>query len=204
MTERPQAMLNHVALVFGPGEREVARALFETVGFTVLDHDRWLIVHVDRETGDGVDNVLFASEPVPAQRKFEEALNSAIDGDPILTGALEHYREWKEAHPQVNFHFGASIKTYDDWQGRLERLRQAKVNHPLLAGRFKLKVLEKGDPDSLDIRSQLFIFTDILAVGPFALGLVMELQWTPDSPAGKMSHAELVAGVKIPDFDAME
>ncbi len=198
MGERP--VLNHVEMVYRPGEREAARAFFETLGFAVSDHEHggpWLVIKVDPEAGPGIDNMLYANEPTPAQQKFEEALDRALATDAPLAAGLDRYRSIRQAHPQYIFHFGASLPTREEWAERVERLREANRSHPLLAGRIDLDVREPGVPGALGPLSQAFIHTDILATGPFALGLLFDLQWRPDiAPGG-------VPPMEFPDMAAM-
>ncbi|MDP9318833.1 MAG: hypothetical protein M3O94_07135, partial [Actinomycetota bacterium] len=65
MAERP--LLNHVEMVYQPGDRDAARAFFETLGFGVSDlpGGPWLVITVDPEAGLSTDNVMYANEPTP-------------------------------------------------------------------------------------------------------------------------------------------
>lgn len=181
MAERP--ILNHSEMVYRPGDREATRALFETMGFAVgeVPEFPWLIINVDAEAGPGVDNVMYANESTPAQQNLEASLERVLASDSELAGRLERYRNIRRAHPQYVFHFGASVPTHEDWLTRVERVREAIENHPLLAGRIDMDVYEDGDPGALGPLSQAFIHTDIVEWGPFQLGgLLFDLQWAPE------------------------
>lgn len=179
MSVRPLA-INHVEMAFRAGERDHARAVFEVLGFTVQEYGPWLIIAVDPETSNGVDNTIYCNEVIPAQQKFEDALATALRSDPDLAGALDHYKSVRSAHPQYTFHWGVSLPSYEDWQERVERVREAGRSHPLLEGRIDVVgVFEPGHPDSVTAQSQAFVVTDVLGSGPFPLGLQVELQWTP-------------------------
>jgi hypothetical protein len=199
VAERP--LLNHAEMVYHPGDRAAAQAFFETLGFGVSDlpGGPWLVITIDPKAGVSTDNVMYANEPTPAQQNFEAALEQALATDSQLAATLERYRSIRRAHPQYVFHFGASLPTHEEWEERLERLQEASRNHPLLAGRVDIKVSEPGMPGALGPLSQAFIYTDILACGPFALaGLLFDMQWRPDLAPG-----EPRAPIEFPDMAAM-
>ena len=201
MAQRP--VLNHVEMVYSPGDREAARAFFETMGFMVseLENFPWLLVTVDPEAGWGVDNVMYAQESTPAQQNFEKALDKALGSDPELARTLERYLSVRRAYPQYVFHFGASFPTHEDWQGRVKRLQDANGSHPLLAGRIDMEVSEPDGPGASPL-SQAFIYTDIIAVGPRQLArLLFDLQWAPDLDFQKMDRR--VARREYPDRASM-
>jgi hypothetical protein len=189
MTVRP--FINHVEMIFRPGEREAARAYFELLGFGVSDFGPWLVVAVDPDEGNGIDNVMYASEPIPAQQKAEDALEAAIAGNPETLAALEHYRTVRVAHPHYNFHFGASVRSHEDWIERTERAQDAARSHPLLKGRIDVSAFNPGDPGSVGPQFQTFVLTDILSTGTLQTGLIFELQWTPRSANGEIDWDEL-------------
>ena len=200
MAEHP--LLNHVEMVYRPGEREAARAFFETLGFGVADIPSggpWLAITVDPDAAPGIDNVMYANEPTPAQRNFEAAFEQALANDSELAVTLERYRSIRRAHPQYVFHFGASLPTHEEWKARVERLQEASRSHRLLAGRVDIDVYEAGIPGGLGPLSQAFIYTDIVACGPFALaGMLFDMQWMPD-----LTPEELMAPIDFPDMAAM-
>ncbi|MFT3865128.1 MAG: hypothetical protein QM729_12705 [Solirubrobacterales bacterium] len=192
--------INHVEMIFRPGEREAARAFFETMGFAVSDFGPWLVVNVDPENANGIDNVMYASEPVPAQQRFEEELREALGAHDGASAALEHYREVRVAHPQFNFHFGASLPTREIWEERTGRVREAAADHPLLKGRVDVAVFNPGDPGSVGPIHQTFLLTEILSTGTLQTGLIFELQWRPNAPApGQMDLGKMASTATYPD-----
>jgi hypothetical protein len=198
--ERP--LLNHVEMVYRPGDREAAQAFFETLGFAVSDlpGGPWLVIRVDPDADFDGDNVMYANEPTPAQRNFEAALERALENDSELAETLDRYRSIRRAHPQYVFHFGASLPTHEEWEARLEQLQEAARSHPLLKGRIDIKVSEPGIPGALGPLSQAFVYTDILAAGPFASsGLLFDMQWKPpvdpDAPREPIDFPDMAAMV---------
>lgn len=192
MAERPLT-INHAEMIFRPGERENARAFFDMLGFSVMDFGPWLVVNVDPTNGNGIDDVMYASEPIPAQQRFEDALREAIADHPEASAALEHYNGVRVAHPHYNFHFGVSIPTHEEWVERVERAREAARSHPLLEGRVEISAFDPGDPGSVGPQYQAFMLTDILSTGTLQTGLIFELQWTPTNEAGEVDWGELAA-----------
>jgi hypothetical protein len=181
VAERP--LLNHAEMVYRPGDREAARAFFETMGFEISERTGfpWLAVVVDPKAGRSGDNVMYVNESTPAQQNFEQALDQALASDSKLAYKLERYLSIRRAHPQYVFHFGASVPTHGDWQERVDRLREANRDHPLLTGRIDVDVREPGDPGALGPLSQAFVHTDVIAAGPFQTDrLLFDLQWAPE------------------------
>jgi hypothetical protein len=182
VADRP--LLNHVEMLYKAGERDHARAFFETMGFGVSDMPGgapWLAITVDPESGPSAENVIYANEPTPAQRNLQEAFDRVIATDEQLADTLERYHAIRRRHPQYVFHFGASLPTHAAWKERLERLQEANRSHPLLTGRLDIQVSEPGLPGALGPLSQAFIYTDILMCGPLAIApLLFDMQWIPE------------------------
>lgn len=189
MTER--TFLNHVNMVYPPGDRDAAFALFEILGFTVLDTPPWITVGVEpTEVDNWADNTLYAQEAVPAQLRFEELLTRLIESDPEVSDALAHYKEVRRNHPQLAYHWGVHVPTHEDWAQRVARVQDAAENHPLLKGRVEVLVFEPGkSPHAISTQSQAFVRTDVLAAEGFAFGLEIELQWTPVDENGRSNAA---------------
>ena len=71
--------LNHVEMVYRPGERELARRVFELLGLRVSDDGgTWMFARIDPAIGDVANNACYASEMTPEQWALEQAL---ADGD---------------------------------------------------------------------------------------------------------------------------
>ncbi len=177
-------MVNHAEMVYRPGDREAARALFETMGCAVgeLPGFPWLIINIDASVGGALtaDNIMYANESTPAQQNLEAALEEAIAANPNLAEKLERYKAIRLARPQYVHHFGASVATHEDWLSRVEALQDANANHPLLRGRIEVDVREPGHPGALGPLSQAFIHSDIIQVAPLQMGgILFDLQWSP-------------------------
>lgn len=178
--------LNHVEMAYKPGQREAARAFFQTLGFHVIDTGAFLTIYVDPgDLSNWADNILYASEAIPAQQTVEEELLKAVETTPSLAAALEHYKNVRHAHPQFTFHFGFSIPTHDEWESRVARVKEAAASHELLAGHLDVMVFEEDSKDAISNQSQCFVRADFLVAEGYPFGLEMELQFTPLGADGK-------------------
>ncbi len=185
---RPGArMLNHVELVYAPGERQLARTLLEGLGFRVEDPQTdsvsqslgpaasaYLIVYLDDGDDDVFDNVLYVSEATEAQWRFECALRDRIAKDEELAALHRGLRDAYAQHPQAMTHFGVAYSSVEEVEAALARL----ANTPELEGRVALsEVYQPGAPGSADSRvAQGFVHTDVLAAGLLCAGQQIELQ----------------------------
>ncbi|MBF6619032.1 MAG: hypothetical protein ITG02_02235 [Patulibacter sp.] len=201
MSQHP--FINHVEMIHKPGEREAARAFFELLGFEVKDFGPWLVVEPNPENSNGLDNVMYVSEPIPAQQKFEDALAKAIANDPDTVAALDHYNEVRGKHPHYNFHFGVALRTREEWDKRLESAQREIETNPLLKGRVKIAPFNPGDFGSVGPQSQAFFLTDIVATGTLQTGLIFELQWTPRNEAGEIDQEALYAAATYLDPETL-
>jgi hypothetical protein len=185
---RPGArMLNHLELVYAPGERSLARTLLEGLGLRVVDPrtdpvpenlgpaaDPYLIVYVDPESTDVFDNVIYASEVREEQWRFESAVRQEIARDARLAGLHRGWLDAYEALPQAMTHIGIAYPSPIEVETAVSRLRRT----PELEGRVTLSdVYVPGGPGSLDDRVvQGFVYTDVVSTGLLLSGQQIELQ----------------------------
>lgn len=192
MTARPldrasARMLNHVEFSYAPGERALARRLFEALGFRVLDPQTdptpealgpaagpYLVVFVDPEDDDLIDNVVYASEAGEAQWRFESALAERLAGDAELAGLHRAMRAAFGDVPQAMTHVGIAYPDAEQVDAAMARLAATRE----LEGRLTLSdVYRPGDPGSVDDRVvQAFVYTDVIGVGLLTGGQQLELQ----------------------------
>ncbi|MBF6621344.1 MAG: hypothetical protein ITG02_14090 [Patulibacter sp.] len=192
-------MVNHVEMIYQPGQRDAAQALFETMGFATftIPGGPWLGVNVDPESALNSDNVMYANEPTPAQRNFDAAFDRVLASDSELADTLRRYQAIRRKHPQYVFHFGASVPTEQEWDARVAALQEANDSHPLLKGRLDVKVSKPGVPDALGPLHQVFLYTDIISTGPGAICPVLfDLQWIPP-------HRVDDTSIQFPDMSKM-
>jgi hypothetical protein len=172
--------LNHVEMVYRPGERVLAGRVFELLGMRVLDRGgTWMTALVDPDVADFSNNACYASEVTPEQWALEQTLATAIarTGDDVGNSARA-YLERLRREPQRSFHFGIRFLARDDFEAALDRVRAAD-DDPELAGRIPLSgVCHPDDPGAYAPNmSQAFVRTDVVAAGLLAFGQHVELQW---------------------------
>lgn len=192
MSKRPlkrssARMLNHLELVYAPGERGLARLLLEALGFRVLDPQTdpipenlgpaaapFLVVYMDPEDGDVIDNVLYVSEAKADQWRFESALQDRFAKDEELGSLYRGLRDAYRRMPQMMTHFGVAYPAAEEVDEAMARLAGTRE----LEGRITLSdVYKPGGPGSVDDRVvQGFVYTDIVSVGLLCAGQQIELQ----------------------------
>ncbi len=180
----PRRRLNHLEMMYRPGERALARRVFELLGMRVIDNGaEWLFANVDPAIGDVRNNACYASEMTPQQWALEQAITAQIsagEADPSgeIGPAAAEYLTRLRSEPQRAFHFGINIFDRDDFDATLDRVRDAGTD-PELAGRLELLgVYHPDDPGTLAPGMiQAFVRTDVVAAGLVAFGQHVELQW---------------------------
>lgn len=172
--------LNHVEMVYRPGERHLATRVFELLGMRVVDNGgEWLFALVDPSVGDASNNACYASEVTPEQWTLEQTLASAMaSGDSPVGTAARAYSDKVQAEPQHSFHFGIRYLDRKDFDATLDRFRAAATD-PDLAGRAALLgIYDPSEPGAYALGMfQAFVRTDVVAGGLLALGQLIELQW---------------------------
>jgi hypothetical protein len=179
--------LNHVEMVYRPGERELAARVFELLGLRVIDHGgEWFFSLVDPAVADVANNACYASQVTAEQWALEQALATTIEaaddagtGDAAVVGsAARAYLDRLRAEPQRSFHFGIRYYERADFDATLDRIRAAD-DDPELAGRVALSgVYHPDEPGALAPNMiQAFVRTDVVSAGLLAFGQHVELQW---------------------------
>lgn len=172
--------LNHLEMVYRPGERDLTIKVFELLGLRVHDGGGpWLLANIDPAIGDVRNNACYASEMTEEQWALEQALAASMNGaDERVGGAATDYVARLSAEPQRSFHFGINVFDRDDYDATLDRIRAAD-DDPELAGRIGLiGVFHPDEPGALAKGMiQAFVRTDVVAAGLLAFGQHIELQW---------------------------
>ncbi len=181
--------LNHVEMVYRPGERELATRVFELLGLRVSDDGgTWMFARIDPAIGDVANNACYASEMTPEQWALEQALTAVIatDGDDSrgVGSAAVGYLARLQAEPQRSFHFGIRLFDREDFDATIDRIRAAEAD-PDLAGRVALIGVYHPDEPGAYAKGmiQAFVRTDVVAAGVLAFGQHVELQWHLPRPS---------------------
>ena len=186
MTDAATRQLNHVELVYRPGERDLAKRFFELLGCRVLDRGgTFLSALVEPGGHDFMNNCFYASEVTEEQWRLDGALlDSRGEGDEIGS-AQDAYLERLRREPQRSFHFGIRYPELTQLEQTVDTIRSAGESDDALKGRVWVSnVFRPGDPGSYtDVMVQAFVRTDVVAAGLLALGQHVELQWHLPAPA---------------------
>jgi hypothetical protein len=169
--------LNHVELVYRPGERHIAARVFELLGCAVADRGgTFLTAFVEPTAKDFMNNCFYASEVTPEQLELEQALDRAMRDGPLAVES-NRYLERLQLEPQRSFHFGVRYPELGDLEAAVERISAAGAGE--LAGRISVSaIFRPGDPGSYtDTMVQAFVRTNVVAAGLLAFGQHVELQW---------------------------
>jgi hypothetical protein len=170
-------LLNHLEMVYRPGERHLVVKLFRSLGCAVTDTGHThLGIAVGATDKYGLNNALYASEVTPEQWALEEQLQKALIEKSALVGAYAGYEEKFRRDPQLTSHFGIRYPSFDALEDTLARLEKNLDSE--LTGRVQIKgVFRPGAPGSYsDFIMQAFIKTDIAASGLITFGQHIELQ----------------------------
>ncbi|MBM4406795.1 MAG: hypothetical protein FJ039_11595 [Chloroflexi bacterium] len=170
-------LLNHVEMLHQPGERQLARKLYEALGCTVTDRgSRTFSAHVAPEHPDMQNNVLYCSEVSPQQWRLEQEMRKAMGSRAGLEKAFAAYERKLTHAPHGITHFGIRYPSVE----RLEEVVKDfdKRLDPAVRRRTRLvRVFRPGDKDAISsATTQAFVVTDIVAAGLFYLGQLIELQ----------------------------
>lgn len=172
--------LNHVELVYRPGERALALEVLEVLGCTTADSGgiwaRGLVDPGRVALAADSNNVLYVSEVPPEQWALEEGLREAM-GSGTLGSARHAFDERLRREPQRSAHFGIRLPDRVTFDARLEAVRDA-AEQPELAGRLGVAgVFFPGDPGAVSPGlAQAFVWTDVVAAGLLVFGQHVELQ----------------------------
>jgi hypothetical protein len=174
--------LNHLEVLYQPGERALAVKFAMMLGCAVVETEQvnetgstYMCVHPEPDDRDMVNNVLYLSEIRPAQRDLEAALNRQVASDATLASALEAYRTKARSRPHGIPHFGLRFPSFESIEPVLEALEHC--DDPQMKDRISLHVVRPDNAQALTADLiQAFVYTDIIATGLFPFGQLIELQ----------------------------
>jgi hypothetical protein len=179
-TDEAARHLNHVELLYRPGEREQAKRVFEILGFRVSDRGgTFFTAFVEPGESDFTNNAVYASEVTEEQWALEQALTGALGTDDEVGTTARAYLGRLEKEPQRSFHFGIRYPSVEALDATLARIAAVGETDPELVGRIGVSgVFRPGDPGALaDTMIQAFTRTDVVAAGILAFGQHVELQY---------------------------
>jgi hypothetical protein len=172
-------MLHHVAALYAPGERPVARAFLEVLGCEVFESGSpFLLARIGPAQPGLSESWVFASEVTPEQWRLEKALQSESEGG-VLAEPISAYVRRLRTDPQHACHFAIRYPSGPEFDATLDRLEHVADHLPNLAGRVSISgVFRPGDRGAQSAtQTQAFVYTDVVASSVLAFGQHIELQW---------------------------
>ena len=173
--------LNHVEMVYRPGERHLATRVFELLGMRVVDNGgEWLFALVDPSVGDASNNACYASEVTPEQWTLEQTLASAMASGDSPGGRTRRGRIPTRCRPSRSTRStSGSATSTGRTSTRPSTASRTAATDPDLAGHAALLgIYDPSEPGAYALGMfQAFVRTDVVAGGLLALGQLIELQW---------------------------
>jgi hypothetical protein len=173
--------ITHSECVYAPGDGELVKTLFTTLGFTVtkVDPHPYIIAHVQPDVKDVMSNCFYASELTATQQAFEKTLQEQLASSPDFRAATDEWENDFRTDPQRSVHFGVAYDSREDFEATIGRLRDASAPGQPLEDRVVVTgVYFPGDDGSItDTMAQGFLWTNLMASGILTFGQHIELQW---------------------------
>jgi hypothetical protein len=178
-------MLNHLEMLYRPGERDLAMSFCRMMGWDVTETGRasevgstYIVVRLEPRDPDYVNNVFYLSEIRDEQLRLERALDPLRRQDASLEVALDDYLEKARSRPHGIPHCGIRYRSFSAVQAIVDTLGSeiASASSPF-RGRVSVDAIGPDDPRSMSRELlQAFVHTDVVCSGLFLLGQLFELQ----------------------------
>ncbi|MGW0816996.1 hypothetical protein ACWD00_27770 [Streptomyces viridiviolaceus] len=113
--------LGHLALYYVPGTEEQARALFRTLGFTLVDNGPpgFASALADEPTANHHDNLMYLAAMTDQQWALEQELRERLETSENAGAFRELLTQWPEAGPHVGVKY-ESLQELERVLGTLE------------------------------------------------------------------------------------
>lgn len=171
--------LSHLQCFYRAGDRELAVELMEALGLTCVlvrtsgEHSLTR-VHVNPADLNNTDNVMFLSEMPAHQARMEDILADRLTKDAELNEAVSMYRNVARSNGDGSPHFGVHYPTNAAMEQAMAAVQKVS---PELASRVTIKEMPSyGQVADFPDMRQVFVHTDVFAVGSTTLGQTIELQ----------------------------
>jgi len=171
-------LLNHFNALYRPGERRLALAMVEALGFAFSDTgfasdagETFVGVHPEPSDVDPQNNAFYIAQMTPEQFRYETRLKALTDNDSEAAEALAAYRGKARTRPFGSPHIGIRFHSLSDLESALDRLRGALGE--TLGDRMHIAVYR---PEKEGGTTQAFIHQDVIVSGSFLQGQLIELQ----------------------------
>jgi hypothetical protein len=180
-------LLNHLEMLYQPGERGLAISFCEMLGWSVTETDQksdvgstYMIVRFEPAESSYIDNVMFLSEMRPEHAELDQTLGLLRDTKPELATVIDAYATRARTYPFGIPHFGIRYRSFDAVEAVLDRIEHSLT--PELRSRVTVTAVRPDDARAMvGNLIQAFIYTDVICTGMFTFGQLIELQGQRDA-----------------------
>jgi hypothetical protein len=175
-------LLNHLEMLYQPGERNLAVSFCEMLGWSVTETDQksdvgstYMIVRFEPAESSYLDNVMFLSEMRPEHVALEKVLAVLRDTSPELASVTDAYAARARTYPFGIPHFGIRYRSFDAVEEVLDRFEHSLSSE--LKHRVTVTAVRPNDSRAMvGNLIQVFVYTDVICTGMFTFGQLIELQ----------------------------
>jgi hypothetical protein len=175
-------LLNHLEMLYQPGERRLAISLCEMLGWSVTETDQksdvgstYMVVRFEPAESSYLDNVMFLSEMRPEHVELDKVLVTLRDTKPELASVIDAYATRARTYPFGIPHFGIRYRSFAAVEAVLDRFEHSLT--PELEPRVTVTAVRPDDARAMvNNLIQVFVYTDVICTGMFTFGQLIELQ----------------------------
>jgi len=171
--------LNHVELVHRPGERELAKQVFQLLGCSTLDRGgEFVSAMVDGGDVAAPNNVLYVSEVTPEQWRWSRRCRRPWPRTASSTSRPTPTSPASSTSPSARSTSASAVRTAP--RGTPARRHPQRGDDPPRArrpGGGVRRLLPGRSGAYTDRMAQAFVWTDVMASGLLTIGQHVELQW---------------------------
>lgn len=208
-TSTSTATLGHIAIHYRPGDYELARLLFESVGAHLEENGPkgFCTIVFDRDGWNYVDNVMYLSQAGATKLELEAAITESLRiGEPDEDPRATAFRDMRSSSPESLDHIGIRYASFEELEQAVLALEAVTGPGGALEGRavvtkFRARpgqaddvmanspIFQESDGTSFaDHGVQVFVKTDLCTTGLFALGQTIELDYFWEPAFGTMPN----------------
>jgi hypothetical protein len=175
-------LLNHLEMLYQPGERSLAISFCEMLGWSVTETEQksdvgstYMVVRFEPAESSYLDNVMFLSEMRTEHMELDKVLAILRDTQPELASVIDAYATRARTYPFGIPHFGIRYRSFDAVEAVLDRFEHSLT--PELEPRVTVTAVRPDDSRAMvGNLIQAFVYTDVICTGMFTFGQLIELQ----------------------------
>jgi hypothetical protein len=181
-------LLNHLEMLYQPGERSLAISFCEMLGWSVTETEQksdvgstYMVVRFEPAESSYLDNVMFLSEMRPEHVELDKVLAILRDTKPEFASVVDAYATRARTYPFGIPHFGVRYRSFDAVEAVLDRFEHSLTAE--LEPRVTVTAVRPDDSRAMvNNLIQVFVYTDVICTGMFTFGQLIELQGQRTAP----------------------